>query len=174
MPSKLTLNVLDRVAREQQTQPPPQLAAPTQPYIDPELLPRPKPQPEFRSGRAETRQPLPPPRSVAQSRPGQPNTINLQARTLKVTVTLDAAALGAVEVAEGAPRQTLRIQVAGRAYSASIASKSVRKTIRTIREVGADGVFVTITAKLVGEELTEAGLSAMPKTPRPAPEASPV
>jgi hypothetical protein len=97
---------------------------------------------------------------------------HLTVRALKVTVVLDPAELLLLDAAEGKPRLTLRIRVGGeRLVTAELAAKSVRKAQAAIREHGAAGVAVVLQGKLVaGDQITEVGLSAQVKQPRPAVE----
>jgi len=94
--------------------------------------------------------------------------LNLAASTLKCTTLLDPAALAAFTVPDGIPRIPLKLQVAGRTLTVSLNAKSLRKVVATIREAGSDGVVCVLQGKLIGDQIEEAGLSAMPKTPKPA------
>ena len=93
------------------------------------------------------------------------SNMKLNARALKCTLVLDAAGLvdpGAVA------RVNLQITVAGaRTFSADVASKSVRKCLTVIAEHGADNVALVLQGKLEGNVVSEAGLVAQVKTPRP-------
>lgn len=91
------------------------------------------------------------------------NTINMTARSLKVTLVLDPTALAGTTVPDGAARITLRVAVEKRTVTAGIAAKSLRRAIATIAETGPEHVALILQGKLVGETIEEAGLSAMPK-----------
>jgi predicted O-methyltransferase YrrM len=58
----------------------------------------------------------------------------------------------------------VRVQVAGRAITADLNAKSVRKAIATIRESGADNVACILQGKLEANDvLAEAGLAVKVK-----------
>jgi hypothetical protein len=87
---------------------------------------------------------------------------NLTARSLKATLVLEAAEILAAtqQIQRIAGRVALRINVAGRSITAGVNSKSLRKCLATIAEAGHAGAVVVIQGKLVGENLTEAGIAA--------------
>jgi hypothetical protein len=93
----------------------------------------------------------------------------LNAKNLKVTMVLDSAEVLTVSTPDGGPaRLVLEIRTPDRVVRAEVAAKSVRKVKATIRELGADGVAVVLQGKLVaGDAIADAGISAMPKTPKP-------
>jgi hypothetical protein len=79
-----------------------------------------------------------------------------------------------VVVVEGNRRQRclngsclLAITCDGKVYTADIATKSLRKARATIAANGAENVFVMVQGKLKGNEITECGLVAQVKTPKP-------
>ncbi len=93
----------------------------------------------------------------------------LNARSLKCTLVLDPDEL----VALGdpvTPRVVLTIAVPDYGpVSADIAAKSLRRAQNAIVEHGSDGVAVIIQGKLTsGGKISEAGLVAQPKVPKPA------
>jgi hypothetical protein len=99
----------------------------------------------------------------------------LTATRLKVTATLNAAELLAINAPNGKPRVTLRISLPGRFVTAEIAAKSLRKAQRAIIEAGTDNVALVLQGHLTADDtIAEAGLSAQPKAepkgvPCPAP-----
>lgn len=98
--------------------------------------------------------------------------IDVTARKLKVTTLLDPAPfIGMSMPPDNTPGRTvLALTVAGRAYTADVATRSIRRVLAAIAEHGAEGVAILVQGALVGSEITEAGLAAQPKTPRPAAE----
>ena len=93
----------------------------------------------------------------------------LTARALKCTVLLDPAEIEGLALADGTPRVQLRILVDGRAVTADVAAKAVRKAQAVIAEHGTAGVATLLQGKLgLGDVLLEAGLVAQPKAPKPA------
>jgi hypothetical protein len=94
----------------------------------------------------------------------------LTTRALKCTVLLDPAELASLALVDGIPRVQLNVRVAdGRAVTAGVAAKAVRKAQAVIAEYGAAGVAALLQGKLgKGDVLLEAGLVAQPKVPKPA------
>ena len=96
------------------------------------------------------------------------------AKAIKVTLVLDPTAFVGLHVPEGRPRHVLPIDVAGRVIKADLSCKSIRKAVTVIGQHGADGVALLVQGQLeVGDKISSAGLSAMPKTPKP-PQSSEV
>jgi hypothetical protein len=93
--------------------------------------------------------------------------IVLTARSLKVTVILNAAEIVAAPVPK-TPRVTLAIDAGGRNVNADIATKSLMKAQTAIRNAGVDGCVVLIQGKLVNDAIAEAGLVVQPKAPKAA------
>jgi hypothetical protein len=92
----------------------------------------------------------------------------LQGKAIKATIPLDPARLLDLRIGQGDVRTVLTIDAGGRRVTADLASKSIRKAQATIREHGVDGTFCAIQAKLAaGDVLTEAGLLAQVKAPKP-------
>jgi hypothetical protein len=97
--------------------------------------------------------------------------LNLTARALKVTVTLDPAQLAEVTVPNGAGPQQLRITVGERRVSGQVSAKSLRKAGAMITEHGAERVAVFIQGKLDADDVISAcGLVAQLKAPRSSPD----
>ncbi len=90
------------------------------------------------------------------------------ARKLKVTMVLDAAPFAAPRaVPDNAPaRIDITISVGGRTVSADLATKSVRKAVKTLTEHGPDAVVLIIQGVLASNErIEEAGITAQVKVP---------
>ena len=95
--------------------------------------------------------------------------MTLNARSLKCTLTLDAAEVAAL----GDPTSTrvaLQICVAGgRTVTADIASKSLRKCKTAITEHGTDNVVCVVQGKLAdGNVIVEAGTCCADQDATPA------
>ena len=96
--------------------------------------------------------------------------LELESRALKASVVLDPAALVGVEVPNGLSKVTLRVAVPGKTIVAEVNAKSLRRTVAAIAAAGPNGVAVVLQGKLEDEDrLTEAGIAAQPKTPKPPP-----
>jgi hypothetical protein len=94
--------------------------------------------------------------------------LKLESRALKASVVLDPAALAGVEVPNGLSKVTLHVAVPGKTIVAEVNAKSLRRTIAAIAAAGPNGVAVVLQGKLEeGNTLTEAGIAAQPKTPKP-------
>ena len=94
--------------------------------------------------------------------------LKLESRALKASVVLDPAALAGVEVPNGLSKVTLRVAVPGKTITAEVNAKSLRRTVAAIAAAGPNGVAVVLQGKLEpGDVLTEAGIAAQPKTPKP-------
>jgi hypothetical protein len=92
----------------------------------------------------------------------------LSAQKLKVTAVLRPNELLTVPAPEGQARVTLIVAFPDRTVKADIGTKSLRRAQTAIREAGADNVAIILQGTLVaGDVITEAGLSAQPKTPKP-------
>jgi hypothetical protein len=87
----------------------------------------------------------------------------LNARALKVTISLDSAEVAQLVAPDRTPRVTLTVRLPDRSLIADLAAKSVRRALATITEHGSTGVTVIVQGKLVGDTITEAGLMAQPK-----------
>jgi hypothetical protein len=96
-----------------------------------------------------------------------PSRAMLVGKAIKASVLLDPAAVAALNLPTGQSRVVLRISAGGRVLTADVACKSVRKVMTTITEAGPDSVAVIIQGKLEGDALTEAGIVAQIKAPKP-------
>jgi hypothetical protein len=99
---------------------------------------------------------------------------NIQAKSLKITVVLDAASLLTVACPEGGSARTvLNIRTPDRSVSADIASKAIRKAQAMLDEHGTDAVVCLIQGRLAaGDRIAEAGLVAQVKAPKVPAEAA--
>jgi hypothetical protein len=96
-------------------------------------------------------------------------TNRLNAKSLKVTVVLDAAQVTGLSAPDGKPRCIVRINVQGRTLTADLNAKSVRKAIATIREAGPEACAAILQGKLLTDNsLAEAGLSVQLRQPAAA------
>ena len=94
--------------------------------------------------------------------------LKLESRAFKASVVLDPAALAGVDVPNGLSKVTLRVAVPGRTIVAEVTAKSLRRTVAAIAAAGPNGVAVVLQGKLEpGDVLTEAGIAAQPKAPKP-------
>lgn len=92
----------------------------------------------------------------------------LEAKSLKATVVLDAAAVASIQV-QNVPKTTLSVTVAGRVVRADLNSKSLRRAIAAIAEAGPDNMAVILSGRLeAGDVLVDAGVAAQPRTAKPA------
>jgi hypothetical protein len=87
-------------------------------------------------------------------------------------VSLDVSKVRALPDPGGQARCLLAIACDGKIYTADIATKALRKAKSTISTNGAENVFAMVQGKLRGNEITECGLVAQVKTPKPAVEAA--
>ena len=90
------------------------------------------------------------------------------ARKLKVTIVIDAAPFVALRaVPDNAPARTdIAVTVGGRTVSADLATKSVRKAVKTLTEHGPDAVVLIIQGVLTSDNrIEEAGITAQVKVP---------
>jgi hypothetical protein len=87
--------------------------------------------------------------------------VRTTSRKLKVTLVIDAAPLMALQaISDGAPARTeITIAVGGRTVTADIATKSLRKVLKTLADHGPDKVVVIIQGVLAaGDRIEAAGL----------------
>jgi hypothetical protein len=98
-------------------------------------------------------------------------TVN--ARAMKVTVPLDAAAVATLPAPDGQARSKLTIICEGKNYIADIATKSLRKVKATIAANDVENVFVMVQGKLRNNEIIEAGIVAQVKIAKTADAAPP-
>jgi hypothetical protein len=94
--------------------------------------------------------------------------LTLSARALKITIPLDAMEVRTLPDPGGQARCQLAITCEGKVYTADIATKALRKAKSTIAANGAEHVFAMVQGKLKGNEITECGLVAQVKTPKPS------
>ena len=96
-----------------------------------------------------------------------PDAATVTARgPLKVVAVIDPAELLDVPVPEGKPRVALTIRLPHGTVIADLAAKSVRRAIAMVREHGPDAVAAIVQGRLVGSEITEAGVMVQPKAPK--------
>jgi hypothetical protein len=89
------------------------------------------------------------------------------AKTAKVTLVLDPLSITRVN-SEGKKQTKLIITVGSMKFEAMVNSKSYRKTLGLIDELGADGCAVILQASMVTSgKLESAGLAVQPKAPKP-------
>ena len=91
--------------------------------------------------------------------------IKATAHKLKITTLLDPALFAALAISDKAPSRTLiTVEVAGRTVHADVATRSIRRAVKTIEEHGLDGVALLLQGSLAASgAINEAGLSAQPK-----------
>jgi hypothetical protein len=90
------------------------------------------------------------------------------ARKLKVTMVLDAAPFAALgTIPDGTPARTeVTVTVGERIVTADLATKSVRKALKTLIENGADNVALILQGALgQNNRIEEAGITAQVKVP---------
>ena len=86
----------------------------------------------------------------------------LTARTVKVSIPLGPAVVGALPIPDG-ERTDLGINCDGKLYTANIATKSLRKVKTAVAANGAEAMFVTLQGKLKGDKIIECGITAQVK-----------
>lgn len=91
----------------------------------------------------------------------------LHAKSLKVTLVLDANEVSNLTVQDGRPFPGARIKVAGTVIDLALSAKGVRKALAVIRENGAENVAVIVQGKLKitanAVTMEEAGIVAQAK-----------
>ena len=93
------------------------------------------------------------------------------ARKLKITTVIDAAPFAALRaVPDDAPARTeITIAVGGRTVSADLATKSIRKAVKTLIDHGTDNVVLILQGALSADNrIEEAGITAQVKVPAAA------
>jgi hypothetical protein len=99
-----------------------------------------------------------------------PRSGTLAAARLKVTTTLNATELLAINPTDGKPRVSLRIRLPDRIVTAEIASKSLRKAQTAIHDAEADSIALVLQGRLIaGDVFAQASLSAQPRAAKPPP-----
>jgi hypothetical protein len=88
--------------------------------------------------------------------------IATSARKLKVIAVIDAAPFAGLQIPDTAPARTeLTIKIDARQFSVDLATKSVRKAVKTLAESGADNVVLLVQGALgAGDRIEDAGLVA--------------
>lgn len=94
--------------------------------------------------------------------------LRLSAKSLKVTVVLDPAALVGITVPDGQPKFPISLAAGGHVLQADLNAKSLRRCIAAIGEAAPDGVAVVLQGRLEGEVILDAGISAQPRAPKVA------
>jgi hypothetical protein len=97
-----------------------------------------------------------------------PDPNQVSASKLKITTLLRADEFLAIQARDGQPRVVLKVKLPDRVLTADVAAKSVLKAQVAIKESGSDGVALVLQGVLVGDAIVKAGLSAQPKSPKPA------
>jgi hypothetical protein len=94
--------------------------------------------------------------------------------TERKSARLDPAVLVGVRIPANEPRVAMSIQVAGgKTVTAALNGKSLRKVIAAVTEADdPNGFAVVVQGKLEGDNLLEAGITAIAKTPKPVAEAA--
>jgi hypothetical protein len=100
------------------------------------------------------------------------NSSTITARSVKVTIPLDPAAVLGLAVKDGQARVKFTVTHDSGALRADVSSKSVRKVQAAVRANGVENVIVLLQGKLGHGEVLECGLTAQVKTPA-APAAEP-
>jgi hypothetical protein len=97
------------------------------------------------------------------------NGMKLSARSVEVTVVLDAAEFAASPMREtGAPRTILNICLPDRNITADINSNDLFHTRMAILAAGSENIALVLQGRLMsGDLLTDARLSVLPKKPEP-------
>ena len=90
----------------------------------------------------------------------------LTAKSLKVTLVIDAAQLAGAELANGAAPQPFVVAVADRKLVGQLNPKTLRKVLAMVREHGPEAVAVILQGQLAGDTITEAGITAQLRTPK--------
>jgi len=96
--------------------------------------------------------------------------LSTNARKLEVTLVIDAAPFAALRVVpDNTPsRIDITVTVGGRAVSADLATRSVRKVVKTLADHGADNVILILQGVLTSNDrIEEAGLAAQVKAAAP-------
>ena len=92
------------------------------------------------------------------------------AKTAKVTLVLDPLSITRVN-SEGQKQTKLIITVGAMKFEAMVNSKSYRKALVTLDELGADSCAVILQASMtVPGKLESAGIAVQPKAPKPVAE----
>jgi hypothetical protein len=96
--------------------------------------------------------------------------LNLSAKSLKATLVLDPMQIAEVTLPPAAGPQKFRIAVGERRVTGQVNAKGLRRALALIAEHGGEKVAVILQGKLDdGDEISECGLVAQLKGPRPGP-----
>jgi hypothetical protein len=98
-------------------------------------------------------------------------TLTTTARNLKVTLVIDAAPFAQIGVPpdDSPPRTILTVAVGGRTITADLATKSVRKAVKTLLEHGEQSVTLILQGALTADNrVEEAGVVAQVKAAQTA------
>jgi hypothetical protein len=98
-------------------------------------------------------------------------TLTTTARKLKITAMIDAAPFVKLGVPpdDSPPRTILTVAVGGRTITADLATKSVRKAVKTLLERGEQNVALILQGALAADNrVEEAGLVAQVKAAQTA------
>ena len=96
----------------------------------------------------------------------------IAARTVKVTIPLDPAAVLGLAAKDGQARVKFTVTCDAGSLRADVSAKSVRKVQKAIADNGTENTFVALQGKLGRGEILECGLTAQVKAPA-APAAEP-
>jgi hypothetical protein len=88
--------------------------------------------------------------------------LTVTARSVKVSVPLDPAAVTALPIPDG-ERVELAVNCDGKLYTVNVSTKSWRKVKTAIAANGAEAMFVQLQGKLMRNEITECGITAQVK-----------
>ena len=92
-------------------------------------------------------------------------SIRTTSKTIKVTCTLAAEPFRDVVVPEQQSSVSIYVEVDSQTVRAMVKAKAIRKVAAAIT-AGGDPVVILV-GKMAGNEITQAGLSAVPRTPAP-------
>lgn len=101
-----------------------------------------------------------PPTGLAASR--GTGTVDLAAKTIKVTVVLDAAAVARITVPNGASHMPFAVSAAGRRLTGQFNAKTLRKAVTMVAEHGAENVAVIVQDKLAAGDRARGGRHRRP------------
>ena len=97
--------------------------------------------------------------------------LSTTARKLKVTAIVDATPFVALRIIpdNAPPRTDLTIAIDGRTITADLATRSVRKAVKTLTDNGRDNVVLVLQGVLTASSrIEEAGIVAQVKAKAPA------
>jgi hypothetical protein len=94
---------------------------------------------------------------------------NLEAKSLKARCVLNAWAISTIQIPNGQPKVALEVAVGARTVRADVNAKLLRRSIAAMSEAGPDSCAMVLSGRLeAGDVLVDAGISAIPRTPKPA------